>query len=191
MLGTHSTFSFTRLWDLHTIINLLSFSLHLFLTRSHSHNNKFENFRISKMSVPELPYSISSPEEAFQASTRRINILLDELCSNLTESIEEFHSDLNKGNEIMVAQLHERNQTLLQNYKLKMKPLWYLYFQGYFPEDFRLSWSSSWSWSCPGNFYSLQQTFQYWPSHITPSNSDTVHHTPQLWYRTWHNQAYL
>ena len=74
------------------------------------------------MSVPELPYSISYPEEAFQASIRRVHILLDELCSDFTKSIEEFHLDLNKAHEKMVTQLHGRNQTMLQNYKLKMQP---------------------------------------------------------------------
>ena len=49
------------------------------------------------MSVPELPYNIFSPEEVFQASLRRVNILLDELRSNFTKSIEDLRSNFNKG----------------------------------------------------------------------------------------------
>ena len=63
------------------------------------------------MSVPELPYNIYSTEEAIKDSLRRVNILLDELWSSFTKSIEELRSELNKGHERMAAQLHERNQT--------------------------------------------------------------------------------
>ena len=64
------------------------------------------------MSVPELLYGISSPEEAFQDSLRRVNILIDELRfkdslrrvnilidemrSTFTKSIEELRSYPNK-----------------------------------------------------------------------------------------------
>ena len=37
----------------------IPFPLHPSLTRSHCHNNTWANFRTSKMSVPELPYSVS------------------------------------------------------------------------------------------------------------------------------------
>ena len=66
------------------------------------------------MSVPELLYRISSPEGAFQDYLRRVNILIDELRSNLTKSIEELRSDLNKVDGRMVAKL--------QNFNLQMKP---------------------------------------------------------------------
>ena len=64
------------------------------------------------MSVPELLYGISSPEEAFQYYLRRVNILIDELRfkdslrrvnnltdemrSTFTKSIEDFRSYPNK-----------------------------------------------------------------------------------------------
>ena len=64
------------------------------------------------MSVPELLHGISSPEEAFQDSLRRVNILIDELTfkyslrkvnilidemrSKFTKSIEELRSYPNK-----------------------------------------------------------------------------------------------
>ena len=67
------------------------------------------------MSVPELPYNISYPEEAFNASPRRLNILIDERRSNFTKQIEELRSDLNKGHEKMVAQINELNQKMIQN----------------------------------------------------------------------------
>ena len=41
------------------------------------------------MSVPELPYKISSTEDAFQASLRRLNILPDEMRSEFAKPIEE------------------------------------------------------------------------------------------------------
>ena len=74
------------------------------------------------MLIPEISYNISSPDEAFKASLSRLNILLDELRSNFTKSIEGLQSDLNKGQERMVAQLYEQNQTMLQNPKLQMQP---------------------------------------------------------------------
>ena len=66
------------------------------------------------MSVPELPYNISFPEEAFQAYLRKVNILPDELRSNFTKSIGGLCSDLNK--------VHDRMVTQIQNFKLQMQP---------------------------------------------------------------------
>ena len=63
--------------------------------------------------------------------------------------------------------------------------------QGYFPEGFHLSWSGSWYWYCPGNCLSIQKKLHSWTLHITPLNSDTVLHTPQLWSWTWNNQSHL
>ena len=117
ILRIHYTFSFTRLWDFRAIIKQLSFYLHLSLTRSHLHDNTCANFLISNMWVPELPYRISSPEEA--------------LAFLITKLLDELRSDLN--------QLHKRNETMLnsivaqlQNFKLQIQlqvvPLSDLYF---------------------------------------------------------------
>ena len=73
------------------------------------------------MSFQELPYIIYSPEEEFKASLKRLNILPDELRSNFTKPIEKLRSDIKKGYDRMVAQLHEQNQRMLQNSKLQMQ----------------------------------------------------------------------
>ena len=64
------------------------------------------------MSVPELPYNISSPEETLQASIRRVIIL----CSNITKSIVELRSNLTKS--------QERRQTMFNSMvaHLQMQP---------------------------------------------------------------------
>ena len=62
------------------------------------------------MSVPELPSNISHLEETFKASLRRVYILTDKLCSDLTKSQERLQIMFNS----MVAQ-H-------QHLKLQMKP---------------------------------------------------------------------
>ena len=74
------------------------------------------------MSIPELPYNISFPEEAFNSSLRRLNILIDNICSNFAKPIEELRSDPDKGHERMVAQIHERNQKMLKIFKLPIQP---------------------------------------------------------------------
>ena len=43
--------SFTRLWDFHAIIRIISFPLHHSLTTSHCHDNTCAKFRISNVSV--------------------------------------------------------------------------------------------------------------------------------------------
>ena len=109
--------SFTRLWYVHAIFKKIYLPLHPSLTRSYCHNNTWAKFRSSKMSVPELPYSVSDhPLYCLWKTTKSI----DELCS-----------DLNK--------LHERNKIMnnyivkhLQNLKLQIQPLVRLsdHFQG-------------------------------------------------------------
>ena len=82
------------------------------------------------MSVLELPYGISSLEEVFQDSLRRVNIsidelrfkdslrrlniLIDEMSSNFTKSIKELRLEPNK--------VHERMVDQLQNSKIQMRP---------------------------------------------------------------------
>ena len=68
------------------------------------------------MSVPQLPYNMSSPEEAL-ACLRKITKLIDEFCSDFND----LRSQLNK--------IHETNKTIynsmvaqLQNLKLQMQP---------------------------------------------------------------------
>ena len=56
------------------------------------------------MSVPELLYGISSPEEAFQDYLRRVNILIDELrfkdsLRRVNILIDEMRSTLTKSIE--------------------------------------------------------------------------------------------
>ena len=75
--GTHSTYSSSVLWPFHAIIKNISFPLHFLLTRAHRHDNTGTNFRISKMSDPEPPSNISSPEDMFQAYLGRLSILID------------------------------------------------------------------------------------------------------------------
>ena len=62
------------------------------------------------MSVPELPSNISSPEEKFQASLRRIYLLIDYMRLYINKSQERLQTLFNS----MVAQ-H-------QNFKLQMEP---------------------------------------------------------------------
>ena len=61
----------------------------------HHQDNTRTNFRISNMSVPELPYIISSSEETFQSSLRRIIILF----SKTTKSIDELLLHLTKSQD--------------------------------------------------------------------------------------------
>ena len=68
----------TRLWRFHTSIKQLSL---LWIWRwqiSHCHDNTCTNFRISRMSVPELP------------SIGRVSILIDNMHSELTKLQERF-----------------------------------------------------------------------------------------------------
>ena len=104
---TQSALSFTRLWDFHAIIKKTKFPLHPSLIRYHRNGNIWAKFRIYKMSVPELPYSVSA---------RPLDCL-----RKTTKLIENLRSNLNK--------LHERNQFMynymveqLQNIKLHIQP---------------------------------------------------------------------
>ena len=62
------------------------------------------------MSVPELTSKISSPEEIFQASLRRIYILIGEMRSDLTKSQDRLQNMFNS----MVAQQ--------QHFNIQMEP---------------------------------------------------------------------
>ena len=95
ILGKHYTYSSSRLWPFHSSIKKLSFPLHLPLTRSHNHDNTRTNFRISNNSVPELPSYISSPEDTFHDSLRRVFILIGKMRSYLTKSQERFQTLFN------------------------------------------------------------------------------------------------
>ena len=65
------------------------------------------------MSVPELPYKISSREEALSC-IRKITQLIDELRGKLRLDLNEIRSHLNK--------VQDRNQSMLQIFKLQMQP---------------------------------------------------------------------
>ena len=62
------------------------------LTRAHRQDNICTDFRISKISVPELPSEISSPEETFHNSLRRVYISIDELHLEPTKSQERLQT---------------------------------------------------------------------------------------------------
>ena len=94
----------------HKYFKQISFTLHPPFTRSHQHENTCTNFRVSRMSVPELPSNISSPEETFQASLRRVYIIIDKLHSELTNSQERLQTLFN----YMVSHY--------QNSKLRIQP---------------------------------------------------------------------
>ena len=118
IIGIHSTFSFTRLWDFHEIIKQIYFPMHPSLTRYHRNDNTCAKFRISEMSVLELPCMISSTEEALYC-LMKITKLIDELRESMHSYLNELRSHLNKA--------HERNQTMynsmvaqLQNLKIQM-----------------------------------------------------------------------
>ena len=73
------------------------------------------------MSVPELPYNISSPEETLQDSQRIIQASLRNITKSIDELQDRLRSDLTKS--------QERNQTMfnsivaqLQNFNLQMQP---------------------------------------------------------------------
>ena len=110
ILGTHSTFSSFILWSFQTSIKPLYFLLHPSLIRDPRLDKTHTNFWISKISVPELPSNISSPEEAFQYSLSRVYLLISGMSWELTKSQERLQILFN----CMVAQ-H-------QNFKLPMEP---------------------------------------------------------------------
>ena len=94
--------------------------MHPSLTRYHRNDNTCAKFRISEMSVLELPCMISSTEEALYC-LMKITKLIDELRESMHSYLNELRSHLNKA--------HERNQTMynsmvaqLQNLKIQMQP---------------------------------------------------------------------
>ena len=64
------------------------------------------------MSGPELPYKISFSEEAISC-IRKITKLIDDLRDKLRLDLNEMRLHRNK--------VHQRNQTMLQNFKLQMQ----------------------------------------------------------------------
>ena len=65
------------------------------------------------MSVPELPYIISTSEEAL-ALLRKITKRVDDLCKRFDNLCENLCLHLDK--------VHQQNQTMLQNFRLQMQP---------------------------------------------------------------------
>ena len=65
------------------------------------------------MSVPELPYQISSIEEALSC-LRNISNLIDELRNKLLSYFNKMRLHLNN--------FHEQNQKMLQNFKPQIQP---------------------------------------------------------------------
>ena len=80
------------------------------LTGSHHHDNTRTIFRIYKISVPELPSGISSPEDMFQDSLKRVYVLIGETWSELTKSQERIQTLFNS----MISKY--------QHFKLQMQP---------------------------------------------------------------------
>ena len=70
------------------------------------------------MSVPELPSKISSPDETFQASPRRLYILIDKMRSGLTNWR---HKNLTNSLE-MLQTMSNYMVTQHQNFELQMQP---------------------------------------------------------------------
>ena len=73
------------------------------------------------MSVPELPYNISSPEETFQTSLRIILASLRNITKSIGELRDELRSDLTNSKE-RIQTMSNSMVAQIQNFKLQMKP---------------------------------------------------------------------
>ena len=104
----------------------------------------------------------------------RNRIMYNYMVANLQNFKLQMQYMVNKFHErnlLHLIKLHDRNQ-IMYNYMVAPLQksqasnatsgsacLWYLSFQGYLPEYFRLIWTGSWSWSFPRNHSNIQLTF--------------------------------